>query len=138
MQRPGATTRERLRHLLLQFDLRGWAIVVLMALWMLLNAFDLLITYDGLGSGRAYEANRFLARVIGMPALAVAVKLSLSYGVLKLVERVERRTPYSGLAPLLAANVYLAWACLHNMNVLSGNQDWSHFLRCYPLAGLPR
>jgi heme/copper-type cytochrome/quinol oxidase subunit 3 len=100
--------------------------------------FDLLITYDGLATGVAYEANRFLSRAISIPAVGVTVKLSLAYAVLKLVERIEARTPYSGLAPLLAANVYLSWACLHNLHVISGVQDWSHFLRYYPLTGLPR
>ncbi|HUT75294.1 MAG TPA: DUF5658 family protein [Armatimonadota bacterium] len=122
----------------LRLDLRERALVVLMAVWMLLNVFDLLITYDGLSSGIAYEANRFLARAIAMPVVGVTVKLSLAYVVLKLVERVEARTPYSGLAPLLGASIYLSWACLHNLHVVSGVEDWSHFLRYYPLTGLPR
>jgi heme/copper-type cytochrome/quinol oxidase subunit 3 len=122
----------------LRLDLRERALVVVMAVWMLLNVFDLLITYDGLGSGIAYEANRFLAHAIAMPVVGVTVKLSLAYVVLKLVERVEARTPYSGLAPLLGASVYLSWACLHNLHVVSGVEDWSHFLRYYPLTGLPR
>jgi heme/copper-type cytochrome/quinol oxidase subunit 3 len=126
------------RYLNAGLDLRGWAMIVLMAAWMLLNVFDLLITYDGLATGVAYEANRFLSRAISIPAVGVTVKLSLAYAVLKLVERIEARTPYSGLAPLLAANVYLSWACLHNLHVISGVQDWSHFLRYYPLTGLPR
>ncbi len=119
-------------------DFRGWAVVVLMAVWMLLNVFDMLITYDGLNSGIAYEANRVMARVVGTPALGVALKLSLAYVVLKLVERVEARRPYSGLVPLLAANIYMSWACLHNLYVVAGVDDWSHFLRYYPLTGLPR
>jgi len=112
--------------------------IVLMALWVLLNVFDLLITYDGLSAGAAYEANRLMSWVIAMPALAVPLKLSLAYIVLKLVERVEKRTPYSGLGPLLAANLYLSWACLHNLHVVAGSEDWSQFLRYYPLTGLPR
>ena len=111
--------------------------VVLMALWMCLNVFDLLITYDGLTASTTYEANRLLSGVIRTPLLAVPLKMSLAYVVLKLVERVETRTPYSGLAPLLVANLYLSWACLHNLNVINGVEDWSHFLRYYPLAGLP-
>jgi len=126
------------RYLNPGLDLRGWAMIALMAAWMLLNVFDLLITYDGLATGVAYEANRFLSRAISIPAVGVTVKLSLAYAVLKLVERIEARTPYSGLAPLLAANIYLSWACLHNLHVISGVQDWSHFLRYYPLTGLPR
>lgn len=108
-----------------------------MAAWMLLNVLDLLITYDGLGMGSTYEANRLMSAVIRTPGLAVPLKLSLAYVVLRLVERVESHTPYSGLVPLLAANVYLSWACLHNLHVVSGDQDWSHFLRYYPLTGLP-
>ncbi|UCH36148.1 MAG: hypothetical protein JSV65_07290 [Armatimonadota bacterium] len=117
-------------------DLRACTMIVLMSLWILLNIFDLLITYDGLASGIAYEANRVMSRIIEMPALATATKMSLAYVVLKLVERVEVRTPYTGLAPLLAANVYLCWACLHNLNVLNG-ADASRFLHYYPLTGLP-
>jgi hypothetical protein len=110
--------------------------IVLMSLWVLLNVFDLMITYDGLASGIAYEANRVMSRIIETPAIAAATKISLAYVVLKLVERVEARTPYSGLAPLLAVNVYLCWACLHNLNVLNG-ADSSRFLHYYPLTGLP-
>jgi len=118
-------------------DLRAWAMIALMSLWMLLNVFDLLITYDGLAVGVAYEANRVMSRIIQAPALAAPIKLALAYVVLKLVERVETRTPYSGLAPLLAVNIYLSWACLHNLSVLNGAADGSHFLRYYPLTGLP-
>jgi len=109
-----------------------------MAVWICVNVFDLLITYEGLATGHAHEVNRFLSGVVRTPALAVPLKMSLAYVVLKLVERIETRTPYSGLAPLLAANLYLSWACLHNLNVINGVEDWSHFLRYYPLAGLPR
>jgi hypothetical protein len=109
-----------------------------MALWLWLNALDLLITYAGLASGKAYEANRFMLVLIHRPVLAVSAKMSLAYAMLKLVERLERRRPHSGLAPLLAASIYLSWACLHNLHVVSGGEDWSHFLRFFPLAGLPR
>lgn len=112
--------------------------IILMALWLCLNVFDLLITYDGLAMGKAYEANWVLAGVIRRPLLAVPLKMSLAYVVLRLVQRVETRTPYSGLAPLLVANLYLSWACLHNLHVMSGLEDWSKFLHYYPLAGLPR
>jgi hypothetical protein len=135
--RARALWREVRRRVGRGLDLRGWAVITLMALWMLLNVFDLLITYDGLSTGIAYEANRVMSRFIQAPALAAPVKLALAYVVLKLVERVETRTPYSGLAPLLAANIYLSWACLHNLNVLNGAADGSHFLRYYPLTGLP-
>lgn len=143
MKWPGQSLLERAwlvarRYLAPHLDLRAWTMVVLMALWMCLNVFDLLITYDGLTAGTTYEANRLLSGVIRTPELAVPLKMSLAYVVLKLVERVETRTPYSGLAPLLAANLYLSWACLHNLNVINGVEDWSHFLRYYPLAGLPR
>jgi hypothetical protein len=119
-------------------DLRGWTIVFVMALWMCLNAFDLLVTYDGLADGTAYEANRVFARIMATPLIAVSLKMLLAYIVLKLVERVETRTPYSGLAPLLAANLYLCWACLHNLHVIGGSEEGLQFLRYYPLAGLPR
>lgn len=112
--------------------------IVLMTVWLLLNVFDLLITYDGLSLGVAFEANRVMNRIIRVPAIAAAIKMSLAYLVIKLVERVENRTPYSGLMPLLAVNVYLAWACLHNLNVLSGIEDATHFLKYYPLTGLPK
>jgi len=125
------------RQLVPALDLRGWTMIVLMVVWLLLNVFDLLITYDGLASGVAYEANRVMSRIIHVPELAVPAKMSLAYLVLKLVERVETHTPYSGLAPLLAANVYLSWACLNNLHVLNGAHDGSHFLRYYPLTGLP-
>jgi len=104
---------------------------------MCLNVFDLLITYDGLVAGGAYEANRILSGIIRRPLLAVPIKMSLAYVVIRLVQRVETRTPFSGLVPLLAANVYLSWACLHNLYVVGGSEDWSHFLHYYPLAGLP-
>jgi hypothetical protein len=79
-----------------------------------------------------------MRRVVSVPALGVPLKLSLAYVVLKLIERIEARRPYSGLAPLLAANIYLSWACLHNLYVLARADDWSRFLRYYPLTGLPR
>lgn len=120
------------------FDLRCWTVIVAMAVWLWLNALDLLITYEGLGGGFAYEANRVMAQIIRRPVLAASVKMLLAYALLKLVERLEVRRPYSGLAPLLGANVYLAWACLHNLYVVTGQQDWSGFLRFFPLAGLPR
>jgi hypothetical protein len=116
---------------------RGWTMIVLMVLWMLLNVYDLLITYDGLSAGVAYETNRFLSGIIRFPALAASVKLVLAYAVLKLIERVETRTPYSGFAPLMAANIYLSWACLHNLAVLNGAADATGFLRYYPLTGTP-
>lgn len=118
------------------FSLRDWCVVLLMTLWLYLNTFDLVITYQGLRDGVAYEANRFFAPIIGMPVLAVAIKLSLAYLVLKLVERIERRTPYSGMVPLLLINLYLCWVCLHNLHILNGT-DGLHFLRFFPLAGTP-
>jgi hypothetical protein len=108
-----------------------------MAVWVWLNALDLLITYQGLGAGVAYEANRVMTGIIRHPVLAASVKMLLAYLLLRLVERLEARRPYSGLAPLLGANVYLAWACLHNLYVVTGQQDWSGFLRFFPLTGLP-
>lgn len=121
-----------------RYDLRQWTMIVAMAVWLWLNALDLLITYDGVGSGKAYEANCLMMGIIQRPLLAVLVKMSLAYLLLKLVERLEARRPYSGLSPLLAANVYLSWACLHNLYMVSGSRDWSHFLRFFPLAGPPR
>ncbi len=111
--------------------------VVAMAVWLWLNAFDLLITYDGLAAGAAYEANRFMSGVMRWPVLAVSIKMSLAFVMLKLVERIEARRHFSGLAPLLAVNIYLSWACIHNLHVVSAGEDWSNFLRYYPLAGLP-
>ncbi len=126
------------RYFAAGLDLRRGAMIVVMACWLLLNVFDLLITYQGLAVGVAYEANHFMAGVIRRPWLAAPLKMLLALALLKLVERVERKTPFSGLAPLLAANIYLSWACLHNLYVVSGNQDWSQFLHYYPLAGLTR
>jgi hypothetical protein len=108
-----------------------------MALWICLNVFDLLITYEGLTAGTAFEANRFFSNIVRTPLLAVPLKMLLAYVVLKLVERVEMRTRYSGLVPLLVANLYLSWACLHNLHVISGSEDGLQFLRYYPLVGLP-
>ena len=119
------------------FSLRSWVLIIAMAVWMWLNSLDLMITYGGLGSGRAYEANRVMSGLMQHPVLAVSVKMLLAYGLLKLIERLERRVPFSGLAPLLAANVWLSWACLHNLYVVSGGEDWSHFLSLYPLTGPP-
>jgi hypothetical protein len=143
MARSGRSSGERVwrtvwDHLARDLDLRGWILAVLMAVWLCLNVFDLLITYDGLAAGAAYEANRMLAGIIRRPALAVPLKMGLAYLLLKVVERVETRTPYSGLAPLLVANLYLSWACLHNLHVMGGVGDWSQFLHYYPLVGLPR
>jgi hypothetical protein len=109
-----------------------------MAIWICLNVFDLLVTYQGLSLGLAYEANRFMAAFMRFPALAASVKLALAVLVLHAVQRIETRTPYSGLLPLLGANFYLAWACLHNLDVLAGQTGLSQFLRWYPLAGPPR
>jgi hypothetical protein len=125
-------------YLVPELDVRGWIMVALMALWMSLNVFDLFITYDGMVSGRAYEANRLFSRLLANPLAAVPLKLALAYVVLKLVERVELRTPYSGMTPLLLVNIYLSWACLHNLEVVSGSGSGAEFLRYYPLAGMPR
>lgn len=117
---------------------KEWTIVLLMALWLYLNVFDLLITYQGLADGLAYEANRFFSKIIHLPVLAVTIKMSLAYVVLKLVQRVEDRTSYSGLVPLLLINIYLSWVCLHNLHIVNGHVDGAHFLRYYPLLGLPQ
>jgi hypothetical protein len=81
--------RAATRYATQNLDVRGWTMIVLMAVWLLLNVFDLLITYDGLSVGVAFEANRVMNRVIHVPAIAASVKMSLAYVVLKLVERVE-------------------------------------------------
>lgn len=117
---------------------RCGVVIIAMAIWICLNVLDLLVTYEGLSLGAAYEANRFMAAFIRFPALATSVKLTLAVLVLHAVQRIETRTPYSGLLPLIGANFYLAWACLHNLDVLAGQAGLSHFLRWYPLAGPPR
>ena len=127
--------RKAWQYLIPTLNFRDWTIVLLMALWLYLNIFDLLITYQGLTAGTAYEANRFFAGIMHLPVLAVAIKMILSYCVLKLVQRVETRTPYSGLVPLMLANIYLCWVCLHNLNILNGVTEGSHLLRFFPLAG---
>jgi hypothetical protein len=116
---------------------RYGAVVLAMAIWIFLNVFDLLITYEGLALGLAYEANRFMAAFVRFPVLAVSVKLTLAVLVLHAVQRIETRTPYSGLLPLIAVNLYVAWACLHNLDVIAGQSVPSYFLRWYPLAGSP-
>jgi len=132
----GACQRIR-QYLVPTLNYRGWTIVLLMALWLYLNIFDLLITYQGLRVGTIYEANRFFAPIIRYPVLAISIKLTLAYLVLKLVNRVETRTPYSGLIPMILVNLYLCWACLHNLNIMNGIESGSHFLRFFPLAGQP-
>ena len=117
--------------------LRGWMLVLLMAVWLYLNIFDLLITYQGLIEGTAYEANRVFAHIIRIPVLAVAVKLSLAYLLLKLIERIEQRTPYSGMVPLLLVSLYVSWVCLHNLNILNGVAGGAFFLHFFPLACPP-
>jgi len=107
----------------------------LMLFWVLVNLFDLLVTSWAVGIDRAYEANPVMAYLLQFPPSAVAVKFALTLVVVWLVHRVEQRTPFSGVWPMLAADVYVAWACLHNVLVLLGQE--SPFLRVYPLAGLP-
>ncbi|MHB9106400.1 MAG: DUF5658 family protein [Armatimonadota bacterium] len=119
------------------FSFRDWTLVLLMALWLYLNVFDLLITYQGLVEGTVYEANRFFSKIIHIPVLAVTLKMSLAYLLIKLVQRVEDRTAFSGLVPLLLANIYLSWVCLHNLHILNGVGAGAHFLRFFPLLGQP-
>lgn len=119
------------------FDLRQWTIILAMAVWVWLNALDLLVTYQGLRMVGIYEANRAMAGLIRHPIAAITVKMMLAYLLLKLIERLETRRPYSGLSPLLAANIYLSWACLHNLQLVRGHTDWSLFLRFFPLVGPP-
>jgi Domain of unknown function (DUF5658) len=119
------------------FSLRDWTVVIAMAVWMWLNVLDLMITYTGLAAGTAYEANRALAGIIRRPLVAIPVKMSLAYLLLKLVRRLEERRPGAGLAPLLAANTWLSWACVHNLHVASGSHDWTGFSHFFPLAGPP-
>ena len=120
-----------------RMSLRGWTLVTLMTLWLCLNVFDLLITYRGLRVGTAYEANRVFSTIIHVPLLAITLKMTLAWLLIKLVQRVEQRTAFSGLVPLLLANIYLSWVCLHNLHIVNGAADGALFLHFFPL-GLPR
>jgi len=101
--------------------------------WLLVNIFDLLVTCWAVGLGRGYEANPFMARLLEVPPLAVGFKLGLAGLVVWVADRIERRTPFSGAWPLLAATLYLLWVCSSNVVVLMGGE--SSFLHHYPLAG---
>lgn len=109
--------------------------VALGIIWLALNLFDLGITFWAIEAGLAYEANRLMRPIIGMPVLAALVKLGLAYLVLRVVERIERQTPYSSLPVLLATNVYLGLACVGNVMVVMGHPcgEWFHLLN--PLRG---
>lgn len=113
----------------------GPVLTLLMATWVLLNLFDLLVTYWAVGLERWYETNPFMASLLRSPPLAVVVKFTVVWIVIWAAERIDRRTPYSGIWPMLGVNAYLGWACVHNVLILLGRD--SAFLRYYPLAGLP-
>ncbi len=106
-----------------------------MAVWMVLNLFDLLITYWAVGMGGFFETNPVMAVLLRYPPLAVMAKFLVTFVVMWAADRIQRRTPFSGAWPLVAVNLYVGWVCVHNVLMLAGYE--SSFLRYYPLAGLP-
>jgi hypothetical protein len=103
--------------------------------WLALNLFDLGITFWAIEAGLAYEANRLMRPIIGMPVVATLVKLGLAYMVLRVAERIERQTPYSSLPVLVATNLYIGLACVGNVMIVMGHPsaEWFHMLN--PLRG---
>jgi hypothetical protein len=103
--------------------------------WLFLNLFDLGITFWAIEAGLAYEANRLMRPIIGIPVLATLVKLGLAYVVLRVAERIESQTSFSSLPVLLAANVYIGLACIGNVMTVMGHPhgEWFHALN--PLGG---
>src|SRR5947208_13950554 len=56
--------------------------------FLLLNLFDLAITFWGVQTHVAYEANRLMATIIHDPITTTLVKLGLNYLALKIAERI--------------------------------------------------
>lgn len=93
-----------------------WA-VCLLALWFLLNIFDIVTTYQALSTGRAVERNPLMALLVGAPLLLVTVKMSLAFAAAKIVEKIEARSSSYALLSLVALNIYVALACVNNLGV---------------------
>src|SRR6266542_3528630 len=84
-------------------------------LFLLLNLFDLGITFWGIQTRVAYEANRVMAVIIHHPLAATLVKLGLNYLALKIAERIETRTRFSSVPILLLMDFYMLMVCISNV-----------------------
>jgi hypothetical protein len=102
--------------------------------WLLLNLFDLGITFWAIHTGVATEANRLMALIIHYPVPATLAKLSLSYIALKLAERIELRTRFSSVPILAMICGYLLLACVSNVLTCFGPEPPTWFHRFFPLA----
>jgi hypothetical protein len=102
--------------------------------WLLLNLFDLGITFWAIQSGVATEANRLMALIIHYPIPATLTKLFLAYTALKIAERIETRTRFSSVPILLLIDTYLLLACISNVMTCFGTTAPTWFHRFFPLA----
>lgn len=92
--------------------------VYLMALWFVLNTFDLMTSFSALADGRAAELNPFMAAIIPFPLLAAVVKIMGAYAVVKLVERLSNRSVHVAIGTLAGVNAFMVMICLNNIAFL--------------------
>lgn len=92
-------------------------VICLLTTWFLLNILDIVSTYQAIWTGAGREANPLMALLIGAPLLLITLKMLLVFAAARLVERMEARRRYCGLASLVVLNVYVALACANNLSV---------------------
>jgi len=91
--------------------------ICLLALWFLLNIFDILTTFQALSTGRAVELNPIMAFLMTMPSLAIVVKMLGAYAAARVIEKMEARNSYCAILTLLVMDAYVALVCVNNLRV---------------------
>lgn len=86
-------------------------------MWFVLNGLDIMTTYAALSTGMAEEANFFMRHIIGIPAVAIPVKMMLAFAAAKIVERMAVRNTRFALTTLVILNLYIGLVCVHNTRV---------------------
>jgi hypothetical protein len=89
--------------------------------WLFLSLFDLGITFWALATGRATEANPFMAPFIHAPLIATPVKLCLAYFALKAAELICTRSRYSSVPILAFMNLHIGLTCVNNLLIVAGH-----------------
>jgi hypothetical protein len=92
-------------------------IIGLLALWFVLNSVDLFSTYQALSTGCAAELNPLMAAIIGLPLLAVTMKMTLAYAAARIVERMAARNSLYAIVTVLMLNAFLLLVCISNFRV---------------------
>jgi hypothetical protein len=108
--------------------------VPLGAVFLFLNLFDLAITFWGVQTRVAYEANRLMAPIIHDPFVTTLVKLGLNFLALKIAQRIEQRTRFSSVPILIVMDLYMLMVCVSNVLTCFGSNPPTWFHRMFPLA----